>query len=275
MGHYHCLMTTAEVIATFNDYQRGRGFSLATVNRRGVSLRGLAAHIAPLTLVDATPELIEEYVYSRKSLATRHAYRADLSAFYTWAQRRGLCATNPVDLVDPVKMPKQLPRPIPAEQVAPLIASAPQRVGLMIGLAAYAGLRRAEIAHLQHEDIMRHVAPAVIVVRNGKGGKDRVVPIHPALLKLLPAWGAGSVFELSPAHVGRLVTAHLRACGVGASPHALRHTFGTEAARAAHGDLLLVADLMGHGSPSTTMGYTKLVGRDTAATVAAMFGAVA
>jgi integrase/recombinase XerC len=268
-------MTSAELITLFSAYQLGRGFSPATLARRRVTLRGLATHAAPVGLLDVPAPLVEEFVYSRRSLATRHAYRADLAAFYTWAMRRGLCATNPVDLVDPVKMPKQLPRPIPAELIAPLIASAPQRVGLMIGLAAYAGLRRAEIAHLQHEDVMRHAVPPVIVVRDGKGGKDRVVPIHPALLELLPAWGTGSVFELSPAHVGRLVTTHLRACGIGASPHALRHTFGTEAARAAHGDLLVVADLMGHGSPSTTMGYTKLVGRDTAATVAAMFDAVA
>lgn len=59
--------------------------------------------------------------------------------------------------------------------------------------------------------------------------------------------------------------------GIHVPRHKLRHTFGTEAARASNGNLLVVADMMGHESLTTTSGYTKLVGVATASTVAAMY----
>lgn len=58
--------------------------------------------------------------------------------------------------------------------------------------------------------------------------------------------------------VGERITRHLRDCGIKATAHALRHTFGTECARASGGDVVQVAALMGHASPSTTMGYVAV-----------------
>lgn len=71
--------------------------------------------------------------------------------------------------------------------------------------------------------------------------------------------------------IGRKVARHMRSHGVNATIHQLRHTFGTEAARASGGNLLVVAEMMGHESLSTTHGYVRLAGSATAATVAAMF----
>ena len=51
------------------------------------------------------------------------------------------------------------------------------------------------------------------------------------------------------------IAAHFRSLGIKARPHGLRHTFGTEAARVANGSLVLVAQLMGHASISTTQRY--------------------
>lgn len=117
------------------------------------------------------------------------------------------------------------------------------------------------------------VVPAVLVVRGGKGSKDRAVPVHPTLARLLAARPAGPIVSCNADTLGGKVSRHLRECGVDATIHQLRHTFGTEAARASNGNLLVVADLMGHENLTTTMGYTKLVGVNCAATVAAMFPA--
>jgi integrase len=106
------------------------------------------------------------------------------------------------------------------------------------------------------------------VVRGGKGGKDRVVPIHAALARLLhgiPARGPVIVghhgHRVTPDTVGDIIRRHFAALGIDGTPHQLRHVFGTEAARAAAGDLVTVAALMGHASTSTTMGYNGWTGK--------------
>ena len=118
---------------------------------------------------------------------------------------------------------------------------------------------------------MLGTTPPVLVVRHGKGGKDRAVPIHPTLAPLLAGLPAGPLIEVRPGTLGHKVARHLRAHGVDATLHKLRHTFGTEAARATNGNLLIVADLMGHSSTLTTQGYVKLVGVSTSAAVGMMY----
>ena len=91
-----------------------------------------------------------------------------------------------------------------------------------------------------------------------------------------PAYSSGQ--DLSP---GRRRTRHrqppsgtgiaraLERAGVAASPHQLRHTFGTELYRLTH-DLGLTQDLMGHSSPGTTARYTSWSRDDAMAAVAAL-----
>lgn len=256
----------------FADYQTGRGFSPATVRRRAVTVRAFARFVHPGTLGDATSALVEEFVHSYRTPSTRRAYLADLRAFYGWAYRRGLVHADPTKRVDSIRVPRGLPRPVPADLVALLIAAAPDDdVAYGVALAAYAGLRLAEIASLDRGDLALCSVPPVLIVRHGKGGKDRVVPVHPVLARMLARVRSGPIISVRAASLGVKIAKHLRAQGVNATAHQLRHTFGTEAARASNGNLLVVADMMGHASLSTTATYTKLVGVSTSATVAAMY----
>ncbi len=265
---------TATLIDGFSDYQRGRGFSRNTVRRRRISLGRFAAHIAPVLLERATPELVEEWLLTFATATTRRAYLADLRVFYRWAHRRQLCPSNPCDRIDSIKVPRTLPRPVDAALVPMLVAMAPTaKVALMVALAAYAGLRRAEIAALDYRDVNLAGDPPTLTVRCGKGGKDRTIPVHPELARLFERRTTGPVIGLTPNTVGALVAEHLRACGVNATAHQLRHTFATEAARVA--DPWLVAELLGHSKLDTTMLYVSLVGREAGHVVAAMYDTAA
>jgi len=195
-----------------------------------------------------------------------------LSAFYSWAVRRRQVRVNPVADTDRIRVPRGLPRPVNAELVRALIELAPDReTELAIALAAYAGLRRAEVAALTRDDIVLGVNP-VLYVRGGKGGRDRVVPLHPELQALLERLPAGLVCGHQAQAIGKKVATHMRSLGVEATMHQLRHTFATEAARVSP-DLLAVRELLGHASLATTERYTLLTGTRTAATVAGMYGA--
>ena len=241
------------LVESFAAYQAFCGFSRETIRRRTVTLTALERYLAPATLADATADMLTEYLSRWTNPRTRHAYRSDVAKFYKWASVRHLVATNPAELLDSVRVPKSLPKPIALELVPLVVASCPDDdTRLMCALAGYAGLRIGEIAALDAVD----VTSSHLVVRSGKGRKDRSVPLHPVLRHLL-AGRTGPLFTVTAGTVGRRIKAQLAHHG-GGTAHRLRHSFGTELQRVAR-DLLLTAELMGHDDLATTKGYARLV----------------
>jgi integrase len=265
-------MDADDLIAAFRRYQQVRSLSPKTVRRRGVALRQFAAWVHPLELTETTGDLVDEWLATFTVAATRRAYRSDLMAFYTWAVKRDLTATNPVLKTDSIRVPKGLPRPVPAAQLAAILASAEPDVRLMIALAAYAGLRRSEIAALDAADIDLASQHPTLAVRAGKGNKDRIVPIHPELAAILRrCQRRGPVVGVTAGTVGVKVARHLRSLGLEATAHKLRATFGTELARATEGNVILIARMMGHEDISTSMTYVGWAGGAAAEAIGAMF----
>ena len=265
-----------ELLASFTQWQRQRSCSAATMRRRRSSLTNFARWMAPAHIATATTTDVEEWLDTFTAPRTRHAYRSDLATFYRWATRRQILAHDPTILTDPIRVPKSLPRPVPAHLVPDIIATAPDdTVRLACALAAYAGLRRSEIAALTADDIATHIAPPLLAVRNGKGGKDRIVPLHPVLVAMLTNVRAdGSrLVPLSYDALGRQAVAHLARMGFHGTLHQFRHSFGTEMARVLGGNLVAVGALMGHESPSTTQAYVGWGGGETALAVAQAFAA--
>ena len=182
-----------------------------------------------------------------------------------------LVATNPVADTDGVRIPRSLPRPVDRTMLPLILGTADSTTALMCAFAAYAGLRRAEIAALHSDDLNTSTEPGTVVVRHGKGGKDRSVPLHPVLRRMiLDARPSGPVFGVGPDAVGIRIAGHLRSLGIDATAHQLRHSFGTELARVSRGNIPLVAGMLGHSELSTTMGYVAL-GDSGATEIADMF----
>ena len=245
----------------YAEHQRLRGFSAATITRRTSTLHAFARTVA---LEAATESDVAAFLAHWPHARTRHAYLSDLRAFYGWAVPRGHVAADPTTLVGAVKVPNSLPRPVRGAQAATRTGN--DDVRLMAALALYAGLRCCEIARLHMDDVTDHE----MVVRGGKGGKDRQVRLHPALARML-AGREGPLFPgLSPGAVSKRLGRHMRACGVPGTAHQLRHTFGTELARVTP-DLLMIGQVMGHSSATTTLGYTMLASDKAAGAMAAMF----
>lgn len=245
----------------YRRHVQSRGLAAKTVERYLATVRLFGDFIDPLPLDAARAEDVEEYLARHRNAKTRHAYRSDLKMFYAWAVRRDGLAANPLDDVDRVRVPRAMPRPLPDDAVACVLACGPLRTRRIVGLGMYAGLRNAEIAALDAVDVSLHHRE--LVVRDGKGGKDRLVPIHPMLAGLLEGIGVrGPVIvgrhgrQVTPDTIGDIVRRHFRALGIVGTPHQLRHTFGTEMTRIAGGNLLLVAKTMGHANIATTMGYS-------------------
>lgn len=247
-----------QLIAAFTAHQRVRGLADRTIERREWSL-GLLAARGPLT--EHTPESIEAFMARWPSAQSRYSVRSDVHQFYRWCVRRDIMQYDPTDKVDSPKLPKRAPSPISIDELelAISVANLEQKRAIMLG--AYAGLRCSEIAALTASDIDRR--RGVLTVRNGKGGKDATVPLAPALADILPLHGKSVPYRSGQA-VGSAIRRVFRHCGIVARPHDLRHTFGTEAAEVAEGNMELVRQLMRHESLLTTQRYTAWTpeGRD-------------
>ena len=150
----------------------------------------------------------------------------------------------------------------------------------ILALLYGSGLRIAEALALTRAEAPRGPNDALRVT--GKGGKQRIVPVLPAVaaaivdyLRLCPYSPGpnGPLFvgargqRLNPRMVQRAMAKLRGALGLPATatPHALRHSFATHLL-ANGGDLRTIQELLGHASLSTTQIYTEV---DTASLVEA------
>lgn len=268
-----------QLIDRFSAHQRYRHLAANTIRRRRDCLHMFEQFIAPLTLEQARQSDVEEFLAARTAARTKHAYRSDLRVFYAWLADKGVIEASPAAKVPSIRVPKSLPRPLAPDDALAALSYGDRKVRRMVALAFFAGLRCHEIAQLQAEDVWLHVPAPVIVVRHGKGAKDRTVPLHPQLIELLrdlptsgPVFPSSTRPTMHPYSVSRRIRTHLAELGIDGTAHQLRHSFGTELARVTNGNLVMVATFMGHESTNTTMGYVRLAAIGGAEAVGAMYG---
>ncbi|GAB4093026.1 hypothetical protein GCM10028786_19530 [Flaviaesturariibacter terrae] len=139
-------------------------------------------------------------------------------------------------------------------------------------MAAYsAGLRVSELVHLRFADIDR--ARMVLYVRQGKGKKDRMLPLSAALLKLLEVYvrqyrPKEYVFEgegggpYSARSAQLVLQAAKRRAGIvkKGSVHMLRHSYATHLLERGT-DIRFIQTLLGHNDLRTTARYAHVAKR--------------
>lgn len=242
-------------------WMRRRNLARSTIETRALVLGTVARVAGPL--LDQTAEALQAVLDARgMSAATRNVWISHLSAFYRWAIDEGLLERSPMTRVARAKAPHRLPRPIAEHDLRVALAQARPKMRAWVTLGAYAGLRCVEIAQLRPE----HIGDGTIRVENSKGGRSRVVPAHVRVVEALAACG-GPRWESTAASVSVLISRHLRACGVPATAHQLRHRFACQVYEAT-GDIHVVAELLGHASVSTTQVYAAISSRRRSAAVA-------
>ena len=178
------------------------------------------------------------------------------------------------DLPFPKLLRRQIPTVLSPDEVVRLIAAASNLRHRTILMALYStGMRRAELCHLRTEDIDKE--RMVIHIRQGKGGKDREVPLSRKLLdqlrtyyRSLPhksGWLFPSLQVRRPDqpmtdkviwHACRQAT---RRAGITkrVHPHTLRHSFATHLLDSG-AELPVIQTLLGHADPRDTMIYLHL-----------------
>ena len=251
----------AELTAQFLDHlERARNYSPNTI---AAYRRVLATVPDPAT---ASQEDIEGWWLDRDHLspATRRQELAALRSFYRWMIRWDHRADDPTRRLDAPKMGRRLPRPMGREDLHRLLSVTSGEMRRAICLGAYAGLRVAEAAALDWADV--DIEARRIIVRGGKGDKDRPVGLSPLLLDaLLPVTGGNVVRAGGKAYsanaLQQKVNRAIRDAGVEGTFHKLRSRFAT-VALASTGNLLAVSRALGHSSPATTAIYAATADSD-------------
>lgn len=256
------------LIDRFEVWETKRNLVHKTMQGRRMKLQSLSRHLGR-SLLEASADDIDGWLRTRNAPAglapqSFEGYLRSLRAFYQWAMRERLIEKDPtVDVVRP-RLPRPLPRPMDPGDLVRAIEAADDRRAAMLALAAYAGLRCHEIAALRIEEV-DFQRKRLLVVR-GKGGRDRVIPLHPVVEKHLRriepksgyvfhrVWPHHSPQPIRPGTVSQILSDFLRGLGIEASAHQGRHLFLTTVYEASQ-DLRVTQELAGHSSPVTTSIY--------------------
>ncbi len=169
---------------------------------------------------------------------------------------------------------RRLPTVLSREEVSRLINAAGTLFRRTLLMTLYGtGMRRAELAHLKVSDIDSQ--RMIVRVVAGKGGKDRDLPLSPALLEILREywrWRKPRLYlfptrtcrrrldqPISDKTVWIACSEAARQAGISkrVTPHTLRHSWATHLLEAGT-DLRTIQVLLGHGDLETTAQYLHL-----------------
>lgn len=258
------------LIETWLTGMRAAGHSPATLRTRRASLGSMRhAGVDPLT---ASTRDLQRWL-SAYSGWTTVVYTASARAWFAHLVRSGVRADDPTtDLTRPHR-PRRVPRPVSRDEVDMTLLLATGDVRAWVTLAAFAGLRCAEIAHVRGENVTREG----LLVR-GKGDREDIVPTHPRVWLLAQeyprhGWWFPSPSRPGPVHpntVSRALSVALRTAGVRATGHQLRHAFVTQVYQSSGRDLLTTQRLARHSNPATTAGYAAVADEQARAAVNAL-----
>jgi integrase/recombinase XerD len=237
-----------------------------------------------------------EYTPGRRYSPTSVARTlAAVRGFHRWLVEEGRARLDPAAPVDPMRVPRALPKALSRDEVESLLHAVPEgpatasplaraalvRDRAMLELLYAAGLRISELTALDVDDVDLDETRTVRCV--GKGSKERVVPIGAVAVAALTAYltqarpelakrGGGGEHGLLINQRGKRLTRQgcwkllkryaARANLAGrVSPHTLRHSFATHLLDGG-AEIRAVQELLGHASISTTQVYTLVSQED-------------
>jgi integrase/recombinase XerC len=250
------------------------GRSASTIGDYGDVLRRIDREV-PAGLASAHSDELSDWIFvDGRRPATRAVYRAACVGFFAWATDPAspVLDFDPTRWLPKVKVPARAARPIPTAVLADILARANPPFRTWYLLASGGGLRCCEIAALDRE----HVTDTEIWVQ-GKGGRERLVPTHPAVWAGIRGLPAGPVARTARGRATRQAVAHRGNRHLqytlgyqGVSMHRLRHWYGTHVYAAAGGDVLVAKELLGHAFVSTTQVYVEVAAVKKQAAAAAL-----
>ena len=276
---------------SYLEFEKGLSQNTVAAYRRDLNLWREFCRATRRKPTAAGPEDVTEFLKrlragdapASKKFAPASVARAlvALRSFYRFAVGEELIDHDPTATVGSPKRPRSIPKAISLEQVERLLDSpGDEPLGLrdraILETLYGSGLRISELVGLDVDDV--DVPGGNVLVRSGKGGKGRRVPlgraarhaveryltgVRPELAKRAGRSARGALFlnargqRLSRQGCWKILKGYAGSAGLErqVSPHTLRHSFATHMLDAG-ADIRVVQELLGHASLSTTQVYT-------------------
>lgn len=279
----------------FSQWQREKAYSERTVENREAALRPFIAWCAERGLTrprEITKPILERYqrhlfLYRKAdgeplSVRSQHVRTTPIKALFKWLSRGNHILYNPASELELPRMEKRLPRHVLSAREVEKVLSLPDiatpigmRDRAMLEVLYSTGIRRMELINLGLTDI--DADRGTLMVRQGKGKKDRMVPIGERALAWTQkyredvrpdfACGAddGTLFlttlgeAFAAGRMTQLVRGYVTAADLGkrGSCHLFRHSMATLMLENG-ADIRFIQAMLGHAELSTTQIYTQV-----------------
>jgi integrase/recombinase XerD len=294
-GDWSDLAGFPRLVEEFCTDMAARGYSERTVGNRRFMLSYLVAWLAERGITrpaEVTRPVLESYqrwlFHYRKANGDPLSFRSQsqrllaVRAFFKWAARGRHVLHNPASEIELPKAERRLPRPALTAAEAELVLAQPDladplgvRDRAILEVFYSTGIRRSELAGLAVTDIDHE--RQTLLVRQGKGKKDRLIPVGERAL----AWVRRYLAEVRPGlatgdddgalflsaegtgfsldRLTQLAARYVKASGVpktGAC-HLFRHTMATLMLEGG-ADIRYIQAMLGHAELSTTQIYAQV-----------------
>lgn len=260
-----------------------RGFSKATIKRYRQAVNYYCRFSSFTELEQITEKSLKEMFYYGRvernwKPASFISYQKSLSVFFSWCIKQGYMHENPIADLESPKLERHLPKSISKQDAFKLLEFVYNypyvnkfmryRDHAIFSCFILAGLRKQEILRLRYTDV--DFENMVLFIHDGKGSKDRVVPINATLAISLEKYlqerkkknitcigfFASSLQNrgISESTLKRLIESVRKQTNISFSSHKLRHTFATLMIQGGC-DIYSLSKMMGHNDIKTTTIY--------------------
>jgi len=277
-------MTTTQSRELFLRALQGQNYSPKTLRAYGDDLQQFLAWVeknrvdfdVPTRFSRADVEGFMQYLAAQRMTGvTRVRKLAAIRKFFAFLEENSILAANPAHTVKGARREEKEPTILYKEQYKALLYEASENIRdyAIIQTFLQTGIRLSELAHLRVDEVdFEH---RILTVRQGKGKKDRQIPLVDDAVKALRNYMryrntqlilddeilflAKNGTSLNVSTVKYTVAKYVKRAGIRKKTgvHTLRHTFGAHKADK-NMSLATLQELMGHKKKETTLKYIHL-----------------